>query len=197
FSHAHACPCPPLRLGKRALRRRRPGPTGRGVLARGPPRAEYRLGGGSGCAAAKESLHCVKRRNSMLKRIHHIDFLVRDMEQAIAQYTRIFGVEIENRVKIQGVDLAYFHIGDVLIALISPVDPRSPLAKQLDEKGEGLMHMGCEVESLEAAVRAMKAKGVRLVNEKPRPGLQDWQIKLIDLVEGQTNGPTIQLVERA
>jgi len=133
----------------------------------------------------------------MLKRIHHIDFLVRDMEQAIAQYTRIFGVEIENRVKIQGVDLAYFHIGDVLIALISPVDPRSPLAKQLDEKGEGLMHMGCEVDSLETAVQAMKAKGVRLVNEKPRPGLQDWQIKLIDLVEGQTNGPTIQLVERA
>jgi methylmalonyl-CoA/ethylmalonyl-CoA epimerase len=133
----------------------------------------------------------------MLKRIHHIDFLVRDMEQAIGQYTRIFGVEIENRVKIQGVDLAYFHIGDVLIALISPVDPRSPLTKQLDEKGEGLMHMGCEVESLETAVRVMKAKGVRLVNEKPRPGLQDWQIKLIDLVEGQTNGPTIQLVERA
>ena len=133
----------------------------------------------------------------MLKRIHHIDFLVRDMEQAIGQYTRIFGVQIENRIKIQGVELAYFHIGDVLIALISPVDPRSPLTKQLDERGEGLMHMGCEVESLEAAVQTMKAKGVRLVNEKPRPGLQDWQIKLIDLVEGQTNGPTIQLVERA
>ncbi len=133
----------------------------------------------------------------MLKRIHHIDFLVRHMDQAIAQYTRIFGVQIENRIKIQGVELAYFHIGDVLIALISPVDLQSPLQKQLDEKGEGLMHMGCEVESLEVAVQAMKANGVRLVNEEPRPGLQDWQIKLIDLVEGQTNGPTIQLVERA
>ena len=33
----------------------------------------------------------------MLKRIHHIDFLVRDMEQAIVQYTRIFGVQIEHR----------------------------------------------------------------------------------------------------
>ena len=133
----------------------------------------------------------------MLKRIHHIDFLVRDMDQAIAQYTRIFGVQVENRVKVQGVELTYFHIGDVLIALISPIDSRSPLQKQLDEKGEGLMHMGCEVESLAEAVQAMKANGVRLVNEKPRPGLQDWQIKLIDLVEGQTNGPTIQLVERA
>jgi len=132
----------------------------------------------------------------MLKRIHHIDFLVRDMEQAIAQYTRIFGVQIENRIQIQGVELAYFHIGDVLIALVSPVDLQSPLTKQLDEQGEGLMHMGCEVESLEAAVQAMKAKGVRLVNEKPRPGLQAWQIKLIDLAEGQTHGPTIQLVER-
>jgi len=102
----------------------------------------------------------------MLKRIHHIDFLVRDMEQAIAQYTRIFGVEIENRVKVQGVDLAYFHIGDVLIALISPVDPRSPLSKQLDERGEGLMHMGCEVESLEAAVRDLAASA----RPAPQPG---------------------------
>ncbi len=117
----------------------------------------------------------------MLKRIHHIDFLVRDMEQAIAQYTRIFGVQIENRIQVQGVELAYFHIGDVLIALVSPVDSQSPLAKQLDEKGEGLMHMGCEVESLEAAVQAMKAKGVRLVNEKPRPGLQDGSAILVML----------------
>ncbi|MBI3302764.1 MAG: VOC family protein [Deltaproteobacteria bacterium] len=133
----------------------------------------------------------------MLKRIHHIDFLVRDLDQAIAQYTRIFGVQIENRMKIQGVELAYFHIGDVFIALVSPVDPQSLLQKQLNEQGEGLMHMGCEVESLEAAVQVMKANGVRLVNEKPRPGLQDWQIKLIDLVDGETCGPTIQLVERA
>ena len=132
----------------------------------------------------------------MLKRIHHIDFLVRNLDQSIAQYTKIFGVQIENRIKIQGVELAYFHIGDVLIALVAPVDPKSPLKKQLDEQGEGLMHMGCEVESLEAAVQAMKAKGVHLVNEKPRPGLQDWQIKLIDLADGETCGPTIQLVER-
>ena len=133
----------------------------------------------------------------MLKRIHHIDFLVRDLDQAIAQYGKIFAVQIENRIKIQGVELAYFHIGDVFIALVAPLNPHSPLQKQLDEKGEGLMHMGCEVESLEAAVQAMKANGVRLVNEQPRPGLQDWQIKLIDLADGETCGPTIQLVERA
>jgi hypothetical protein len=30
---------------------------------------------------------------------------------------------------------------------------------------------GCEVQSLEAVVLAMKANGVRVVNEKPYPGL--------------------------
>jgi methylmalonyl-CoA/ethylmalonyl-CoA epimerase len=73
----------------------------------------------------------------MLKRIHHIDFLVRDMDQAIAQYTRIFGVQVENRVKVQGVELTYFHIGDVLIALISPIDSHSPLRNNSTRKGRG------------------------------------------------------------
>jgi methylmalonyl-CoA/ethylmalonyl-CoA epimerase len=133
----------------------------------------------------------------MLKRVHHIDYLVRDLDKSIAQYTKAFGVHIENRVQLQGVDLAYFHIGDVLMALISPLDPKSPLQKQLDEQGESFMHMGCEVENLADAVQELKAKGVRLRNEKPRPGLADWHIKLIDLIDGETNGPTIQLVERA
>ena len=134
----------------------------------------------------------------MLKRVHHIDFLVRDLDQSIAQYSKVFGLEIENRVQVVGVDLAYFHIGDVLVALIAPIDPKSPFKKQLDEKGEGFIHMGCEIDkSLGAAVEEMQAKGVRLVNQKPRPGLEDWKIRLIDIAESETDGPTIQLVERA
>jgi methylmalonyl-CoA/ethylmalonyl-CoA epimerase len=133
----------------------------------------------------------------MLKRVHHIDYLVRDLDRSIAQYTKAFGIQIENRVQLQGVDLAYFRIGDVLMALISPVDPNSPLKKQLDEQGESFIHMGCEVDSLDEAVQEMQAKGVRLKNDTPRPGLADWQIWLIDLADGETNGPTIQLVKRA
>jgi methylmalonyl-CoA/ethylmalonyl-CoA epimerase len=133
----------------------------------------------------------------MLKRVHHIDYLVRNLDTSITQYQKTFGIEIENRVQIQGVDLAYFHIGDVLMALISPIDPKHPLQNQLDEQGESFMHMGCEVESLDEAVQELKAKGVRLRNEKPRPGLKEWRIKLIDLADGETNGPTIQLVEPA
>jgi len=129
----------------------------------------------------------------MLKRVHHIDYLVRDLDRSIAQYTKAFGIQIENRVQLQGVDLAYFRIGDVLMALISPVDPNSPLKKQ----GESFIHMGCEVDSLDEAVQEMQAKGVRLKNDTPRPGLADWQIWLIDLADGETNGPTIQLVKRA
>ena len=75
----------------------------------------------------------------MLKRVHHIDYLVRDLDKSIAQYPKAFGIEIENRVQIQGVDLAYFHIGDALMAWISPIDPKSPLQKQLDEQGESFM----------------------------------------------------------
>jgi hypothetical protein len=44
------------------------------------------------------------------------------------------------------------------------------------------------VQSLEAVVQAMKANGVRVVNEKPRLGLPAWQIKPIDLVIQSNSG---------
>jgi methylmalonyl-CoA epimerase len=135
----------------------------------------------------------------MLKRIHHIDYLVRDIDKTLAHYNKAFGIQVEGRKKIGGTaEIAYFHIGEVLFALLTPVDPNSWLQKQLDEKGEGFVHMGCEVDDLAQAVQTMKAKDVHLVSEQPRRGLDDWNIWLIDLAEEETKGsPTIQLVGRA
>ena len=132
----------------------------------------------------------------MLKRVHHMDYLVRDIDQAIAKFTRVFGPMTE-RMQAQGVKAAFFPVGEVLMALVSPADSESPLGKlltkRLDEKGEGLWHIGYEVGSVEEAVQTLKAQGVRLLNEKPRPGKDNW--KLIDIAEEETCGLMVQLVE--
>jgi methylmalonyl-CoA epimerase len=133
----------------------------------------------------------------MLKRVHHIDFVVRDMDEAITKYSKTFGIQIDHRLTTHGVDIAHFNIGDTIIVLISPVDHENQLQRFLDEKGEGFYHMGCEVDSLADEVQTMKAKSVHLMNEKPRPGLECLNIELIDLEQEETrSGLTIQLVKR-
>ena len=133
----------------------------------------------------------------MLKRIHHIDYIVRDIDKTLAHYNKAFGIQVEGRRQLSGVEIAYFHIGETLFALLAPTDPDHWMQKRLDEKGEGFLHMGCEVDDLAEAVQTMKANNVRLMNEQPRRGLEDWNIWLIDLKEEETKGsPTIQLVGR-
>lgn|SRR5215471_8681690 len=132
----------------------------------------------------------------MLKRVHHMDYLVRDIDQAIEKFSKVFG-PVTERMHIQGVETAFFPVGDVLMALIAPADPETTLGKlltkRLEEKGEGLWHIGYEVGSIEEAVRTLKAQGVRLLNEKPRLGKDNW--KLIDIAEEETCGFMVQLVE--
>ena len=133
---------------------------------------------------------------SMLKRMNHMDYLVKDLDQAITKFSRIFG-PASLRGKAQGLEFAHFPIGDLFLALVTPGDPETPLGKlmkkRLDEKGEGLWHIGYQVDHIEEAAAALKGHGVRLLNEKPRPGKDSW--KLIDIAEEETCGLMIQLVE--
>jgi len=132
-----------------------------------------------------------------LKRIHHIDYVVRDVDQAILQYGHLFGVPLERRERLEnrGVELARFRLGDTWIVLVQPLQPDSPVQKLLEQHGEGFFHIAYEVENLGAMVSDLKAKGVKLMKDSPRRGLDGWQ--LTDLEMEETFGLMTQLVDSA
>lgn len=129
-----------------------------------------------------------------LKRIHHIDFVVRDLDRAVEKYQKIFQVSIKKREKLEsrGVVAARFLLGDTWIILVQPVREDSPVQKFLDKYGEGFFHISYEVEDLEGLVGDLKAGGVKLMNDEPRIGLEGW--KLVDLEMDETFGVMTQLV---
>lgn len=132
-----------------------------------------------------------------LKRIHHIDYVVRDLDRAILQYRTLFGVPFERRERLEnrGVELARFRLGETWIVLVQPTQPDSPVQKFLQKHGEGFFHIAYEVESLGAMVSDLKAKGVKLMKDSPRQGLEGWQ--LADLELDETFGLMTQLVDSA
>ena len=130
-----------------------------------------------------------------LLRIHHIDYVVRDLDQAIAQYRRLFSVQIMDRecLPSRGVELARFRLGDIWVVLVQPVRHDSPVQRFLDSHGEGFFHIAYEVKDARAAADNLKARGVKLMNEEPRRGVEGW--KLVDLDMSETFGLMTQLVE--
>jgi len=132
-----------------------------------------------------------------LKRIHHIDYVVRDLNQAVARYQKLFGIPLRTRERLEnrGVEIARFRLGDTWIILVQPIQDDSPVRRFLDEHGEGFFHIAYEVEDLPGMVLDLKQQGVKLMNEVPRRGLEGWQ--LVDIEREETFGVLTQLVSPA
>ncbi len=131
----------------------------------------------------------------MLKKVHHINFLVSDLEKASSRYRAVFGVEpgeIEFLPE-RGVKVARFRLDNVWIILVQPTDPDGMPARHLASEGEGFFLMSFQVDDIESASALVKKQGGRILDETPRHGLDDW--KVVDIDPRDTFGARFQLVE--
>ena len=104
--------------------------------------------------------------------LNHVAIAVKDLEQAITVYRDALGLELTEveEVPEQQVKVALFGHGTGRIELICPTVPDSGVARFLQKRGEGLHHICIDVDDIEKAMAALKAKGAPLIDEVPRPG---------------------------
>lgn len=109
----------------------------------------------------------------MLRKIHHVGIVVRDLEEAYAFYRDTLGLEVHKvaTVRDQGVKAALLTCGHSEIELLEPVDPNGTVARFLEKRGEGLHHVCFESDDVHAELEAAKGKGIPVIDDKPRPGL--------------------------
>ena len=131
-----------------------------------------------------------------VKRIDHIGIAIKGIEQAGKFYTDILGLEIEDieHVSDQRVNVAFVPVADSEVELLESTDSDGPVAKYLDSRGEGVQHIAFRVEDIEKALRELKEKGVRLIDQAPRKGAGGAKIAFIHPKE--TNGVLVELCER-
>ncbi len=131
----------------------------------------------------------------MLKRVHHINFLVADLDKSIERYKDLFeleSVEVE-MLPERGVATARFDLDGVWIVLVQPVDDRSEPARILREQGEGVYLISFAVDDLEDAREKLVAKGAISRSATARDGLLNWRV--IDLNPEAVFGASVQLTE--
>lgn len=101
-----------------------------------------------------------------IKRIDHVAIAVRDADQATEQYVKLLGaVHIRTEVlreKAGMVKVAYLQIGENVLSLAQSLEPDGFLNQHIAKHGEGLHHMGLEVDDLDAFVKDVESKGYRI-----------------------------------
>ena len=113
----------------------------------------------------------------MLTRIDHVGIACRDLAAKIDFYTSTFGLTVVSLEvnESQGVREAMLEVsgspaGSSYIQLLEPLGPDTPVGRFLASRGEGVHHVGYGVTDIEAALAAIGATGVRLIDERPRHG---------------------------
>lgn len=136
----------------------------------------------------------------MLTRIDHVGIACHDLEEKIAFYEGTFGLVVASREvnEEQGVKEAMLHVADgtggaSYVQLLEPLHPDTPVGKFLAKRGEGVHHVGYGVDDVAAALEAIGATGVRLLDQRPRHGSMGAAIAFLHPKD--TGGVLTELVQ--
>lgn len=132
----------------------------------------------------------------MLGKIEHVALAVSDLDAAIAHYERVWGLEVSHRERVddQGIEEAMLPLGESHLQLLGATGPDTTVAKFLDKRGEGLHHIAYEVDDLPKALEELKAQGVELIDEQPRPGGRGHMVAFIH--PKANHGLLVELIQR-
>ena len=131
----------------------------------------------------------------MIAKINHIGIAVSSIEDALTLYTDVLGLIVGTIevVEDQKTRTAIIPVGDSKIELLEATDSESPIAKHIERRGEGLHHIALEVADIDDALMLLQEKGIRLIDEQPRKGVENTNIAFLH--PKATGGVLMELIQ--
>lgn len=119
--------------------------------------------------------------DDLLLEVDHIGIAVSDLASAVEDYRAALRVEPAHRetVEDQGVQEVFFRTGRSFIQLLGALGPDTPVGRFLARRGEGLHHVAYRVRDIAVALDRLRAAGVPLIDEAPRPGSRGTMVAFI------------------
>ena len=131
--------------------------------------------------------------------IDHVGIAVPDLDQAIAFYADVFGMQVRHQEtnEEQGVREAMIGVGDTAqcLQLLAPLDESSTIAKFLDRNGPGLQQLAYRVTDVEKVSEVLRGRGLRLLYDEPRRGTAGSRVNFVHPKDA--GGVLVELVEPA
>jgi methylmalonyl-CoA/ethylmalonyl-CoA epimerase len=131
----------------------------------------------------------------MIRELDHLGVAVRSIDERLRFWREALGLEAERleEVPSEKVRTAFLPVGDLHLELLEATSPDSPIERFLERRGEGIHHLCFRVENIDEAVRRLRAAGVPLVGEAPRPGAGGCRVAFLH--PRGTGGVLVELSE--
>jgi methylmalonyl-CoA epimerase len=106
--------------------------------------------------------------------LDHIGIAVSDLGASLAFFRDALGLEVAGSEDVvsQRVRAHFVHAGRSSLELLEATAPDSPIARYLGKRGPGLHHITLRVDDIHGALAQLKSRGVRLIDDAPRPGAE-------------------------
>ena len=133
----------------------------------------------------------------MFGRIDHVGVAVANLDDAVALYSGRLRMAVQHRETIaeQGVEAVLLEVGGSHVELLRPLSPDTAVGRFLERSGPGLHHVGYGTDDIDAALEAVRAAGLRLIDEEPRVGIRRSRVAFVH--PSSTGGVLTELVEAA
>ncbi len=131
----------------------------------------------------------------MLNKIDHLGIAVKDLQNAIALYTKLLGIPPykEEIVESEGVKTVFFQIGESKIELLEALHDKSPISNFLAKRGDGLHHIAMKVDDITSEIDRLKTEGFIFLSDEPKQGANNK--KTIFMHPKTTGGILIELCQ--
>jgi methylmalonyl-CoA epimerase len=106
-----------------------------------------------------------------MTRIDHLGIAVNSIQAARGIYEALgLSIAREETVEHEQVRTAMIPVDDSRIELLEPMSDDSTVGRFLKRRGEGLHHVALHVDDIDATLRALQVRGVRLISEEIQVG---------------------------
>ena len=117
----------------------------------------------------------------MIKKIEHLGIAVNNLDEAIPLYERLLQTTCykTESVSSEGVNTAFFQIGEAKIELLEANNQNSPIAKFLSKRGEGFHHVAFDVDDIEEELARLQKLDFILLHLSPKEGADNKRIAFL------------------
>lgn len=130
-----------------------------------------------------------------MRKIEHLGIAVSDLESAKKLFSKLLGKGSykEESVAGEGVNTAFFMVGETKVELLEAMRADSPIARFIEKKSEGVHHIAFDVEDIRREVKRLKEQGFEILNEEPKEGADNKLV--VFLHPRSTNGVLVELCQ--
>ncbi len=102
----------------------------------------------------------------MITKINHVGIVANSIDNALKLYTEVLGLSVKDIEVVEDFKtrITILPVGESKIELLESTDPEGPIAKHIEEFGEGLHHIALEVVDIEDALKKLSEHGIPLID---------------------------------